>query len=80
MYAEDATYDRALQERALRIIIERSADQASAAAHALQVDGDAARQMRLDRIIPQALRERDAFTEDERKVLASAISMTNPRD
>lgn len=78
MYDENGTYDRALQERALRIIIERSADQASAAAHAMRADTDAARQMRLDRIIPQALRERDAFTEDERQVLASAMTMTNP--
>jgi hypothetical protein len=72
-YDETADYDRDGQEAALRLIIGRCPRLASQAAYAMRVTGDAARQARLDRLIPQALADAAAWTAEERQQLAEAM-------
>jgi hypothetical protein len=74
MYDENGTYDRELQGRALRLIIERCPNLAAEAAAAMRSGSDAARQMRVDRLVPAALQRAGAWGEEDRQVLAAAMS------
>jgi hypothetical protein len=72
-YDENADYDRGGQEAALRLIMARCPRLASPAAYALRAAGAAARQARLDRLIPQALADADIWTAGERQQLTDAM-------
>lgn len=80
-YGPDGDYDPTLQEATLRLIIRRCGQLAGEAAVALRVPAPAARQARLDRLIPRALSDPEAaWTKEEREELADAMWAAGPDD
>jgi hypothetical protein len=76
----ESPYDAEAQAEALHLLAARSPRVATQAAHALNSTSDAARQVRLDKLVPPALGDRDAgWTKEERALLAGAMRGGAPR-
>lgn len=71
-YDTTTDYDTAAQEAALRLITLRGGELRGPAAQALGIKNPAARQVRLDRLIPKILTRAD-LTDDEVQTLVSAL-------
>jgi hypothetical protein len=72
-YGEDGSYDLDVQAAVLRLIMARCPGLASEASTALRVPGGAARQMRLDRLIPRALADEAAWSAEDRELMAGVM-------